>query len=226
MGGAYVFPGGATQPSDRSDVLLAQSHAPLAWPSENDPGLDFAHAVAAVRETFEEAGVLLGAGALDRAVLRTLRNRLLEGADFGELLAAAQVKLDLREVVPFMHWVTPVGEPKRFDTRFYVARAPEFQEAEVDARETVDLQWRSPRAAVAAAEQGSLVLSPPTRRTLHEIDDVESVDALLALGRASKTPRVQPIIQTVDGVRMIVFPGDPDHPSKQRLLKGATRIPF
>jgi 8-oxo-dGTP pyrophosphatase MutT (NUDIX family) len=226
MGGAYVFPGGTLQASDSDAGLASACGAPLAWPSQSDAPLDIAHALAAIRETFEEAGLLLGAPELEAGALALLRRRLLDGEDFGMLLATARIALDLSAVVPFMHWVTPLAEPRRFDTRFYVAKAPEQQRAEIDARETIDLIWRAPSTAVAEAQSGSLVLSPPTLRTLQQIEHVNTVAALLTLARASRAPRVEPIIRIIAGARTIIFPGDPEHPVREQLLKGATRIRF
>jgi 8-oxo-dGTP pyrophosphatase MutT (NUDIX family) len=227
MGGAYVFPGGAVQPSDWESAAANQiAAAPPAWPHSLEPALDRAHAVAAVRETFEEVGLLLGAPVLDPAELQALRVQALAGVDFGALLASAQLALDLGRLIPLIRWITPRSEPIRFDTRFYVAPAPERQIAEHDTQESVALRWLTPSAAIEQARAGAMLLSPPTRRTLEEIEDIESVDGLLARALQSEAPTVEPVIKEVDGVRLILFPGDAAHPVQARALRGPTRARF
>jgi 8-oxo-dGTP pyrophosphatase MutT (NUDIX family) len=227
MGGASVFPGGAVQSSDQSFVFARRVNvAAPAWPHSTEPALDRAHVVAALRETFEECGLLLGAPALDRGRLQMLRAQALAGVDFGDLLDSAQLELDLGRLVPLIRWVTPSSEPIRFDTRFYVAPVPDQQLAEHDTTENVALQWLSPRRALDLAQRGELVLAPPTRRTLAEFHDIESVEALLAWARQSEAPTVEPVIAEIDGVRHILFPGDPAHPVSRRALKGPTRAQF
>jgi 8-oxo-dGTP pyrophosphatase MutT (NUDIX family) len=228
MGGVHVFPGGAVQNSDRDPALLQQLHAPPhSWPDALEPDLQLGHAIAAVRETLEEAGLLLGAPAdLSDATLQALRASALADADFRELLATSDVKLDVQDLTPFMRWITPQSEPIRFDTRFYVARAPRAQQASHDARESTALVWLTASAALAAAQRGALKLSPPTARTLAEITDLSSVDALLAHARAAGAPTIEPVLRIVDGQRMVVYPGDPEHPVRERALKGPTRSVF
>jgi 8-oxo-dGTP pyrophosphatase MutT (NUDIX family) len=227
MAGAYVFPGGAVQDSDYEPGLSAQLHAgPPSWPHPLDPRHESGHAVAALRETFEEVGLLLGAPAHAAAQLPALRAKLAAGSDLSALLAEAGIRLDLHELVPFVQWITPRAQPIRFDTRFYVASAPPGQTAEHDAQECVASIWRSPPAALADAGAGRITLSPPTRRSLAEIEDVVSVAALLEQARSRPAPNVEPIIREIDGTRMILYPGDPEHPIRERALKGPTRQPF
>jgi 8-oxo-dGTP pyrophosphatase MutT (NUDIX family) len=182
--------------------------------------------VAALRETFEEVGLLLGAAPDAVAQLPALRSRLAAGEDLGALLAQAGVRLDLSRLVPFVQWVTPSSQPIRFDTRFYVSVAPPGQTPEFDARECVALVWRTPRAALEEAARGAMQLSPPTRRTLQEIEDAVSIDAVLELARSRTAPNIEPIIRDIDGTRMILYPGDPAHPVQERALKGPTRHKF
>jgi 8-oxo-dGTP pyrophosphatase MutT (NUDIX family) len=212
------------EPSDLGSTPAQQIAVPAPlWPRANDPDLERGHVVAAVRETFEEVGLLLGAPPLEAARLSSLRVKVLGGADFGEQLAAEQIALDLSRVVPLIRWITPRSEPMRFDTRFFVAPFPAGQLAEHDARESIALVWRSPSEALAEAKRGSLALSPPTRRTLQEIEQLESVEALLRHAKASNAPTVEPMFKDVDGVRFILYPGDPDHPERERAMSGPTR---
>jgi 8-oxo-dGTP pyrophosphatase MutT (NUDIX family) len=224
MGGAFVFPGGALDASDFGNTVAQQIGVPApAWPRATDLELERGHVIAAVRETLEEVGLLLGAPPLDAARLSSLRARVHAGDDFGERLAAEGIALDLSCVVPLIRWITPRSEPIRFDTRFFVAPLPEGQVAELDTRESIALEWRNPSAALADAKRGALALSPPTRRTLHEIEHLESVDALLKHARASNVPTVEPMFKDIGGQRFILYPGDPEHPERETALRGATR---
>jgi 8-oxo-dGTP pyrophosphatase MutT (NUDIX family) len=224
MGGAFVFPGGTLEPADSGASVAKQIAlaAPL-WPRASDPQLERALVVAAVRETFEEVGLLLGAPPLAASLLSALRAELLAGGDFGELLASQQIALDLSRLVPLIRWVTPRSEPIRFDTRFFVAQVPSQQIAEHDPRESIALVWRSPAEALADVQAGGLPLSPPTRRTLQELQHLSTVDALLAHAGASPAPTVEPMFREIAGVRWIVYPGDPEHPVQERALAGPTR---
>jgi 8-oxo-dGTP pyrophosphatase MutT (NUDIX family) len=226
MGGAHVFPGGGVQASDRSaEAVRITRVAALPWPGSIDPELDRAHVFACIRETLEEVGLLLGT-AIATEQLVQLRTETRSDRDFAECLANLGLSLDLSALVPLIRWITPTSEPMRFDTRFYVARAPEDQHAEADARETVSLIWRSARAAIEEADRGVMRLSPPTRRTLQEIARVMSVSELLAKARAGSAPTVEPILRVIDGKRMILYPGDPDHPVASPALGGPLRSLF
>lgn len=226
MGGAHVFPGGGVQASDRSAAATrCVSVAALPWPGLADLEHDRAHVFACIRETLEEVGLLLGS-AIATEQLVELRAETRSDRDFAECLAKRGLSLDLSTLVPLIRWITPQSEPVRFDTRFYVARAPEDQHAEADARETVGVIWRTPRAAIEDAERGVMRLSPPTRRTLQEIAHVSSVSELLARARAGTPPTIEPILRIIDGKRMILYPGDPDHPIPSPALGGPVRSLF
>ena len=114
-------------------------------------GVDAAedHLQAAARELFEEAGVLLVKQALDDAIRASLRQRLLDGADFAELLIEAKLTLALDTLQPFSHWITPSAEPKRFSAKFYVGVLPAGQTPSFDNVETVDEAWVTPAEALA-----------------------------------------------------------------------------
>jgi len=150
-GGYYAFPGGK--------VDAADSATPIEGCSAEDAGFY----VAAIRETFEEAGVLFARGAsrLDAAALRKLREELLGGASFAALLEREGLGLDARALVPAGRWLTPDISPIRFDTRFFLAVAPEGQEAEVIPGELSDGGWIRPRDALARWETGTALLHPP-----------------------------------------------------------------
>jgi glyoxylase-like metal-dependent hydrolase (beta-lactamase superfamily II)/8-oxo-dGTP pyrophosphatase MutT (NUDIX family) len=170
--GAAVFPGGVL---DARDPL---AHAHAVGPDDADfsrqlglarGGLDYA--VAALRESFEEVGLLLVREPVDAARLQALhpwRDRLQSGqAHIAELCAAEQLTLDLSALAYYSHWLTPPGVPKRFDTRFFAALAPAGQEAVADYGEAVELMWLTPQQALDPAR--GLKLLPVTGRTLRDL---------------------------------------------------------
>ena len=189
--GAWVFPGGLVDAADAHcaahaqgiDATTAAARLGLA-----EGALDYY--IAAVRECFEEAGLLFAAAAPPAdasARLNDWRVRLQRGGcTLAHLCAAEGVTLALDELVYLSHWVTPLGRGKRFDTRFFVARAPLDQAAQHDDGELVEQRWLRP----ADALQADLKLMTPTRKTLEALVRFEAVDDLLAWAR---TPRVVPM---------------------------------
>ncbi len=202
--GAAVFPGGVLDVRDRDahghclgpDDAAASVRLGLA-----EGGLDFL--VAAVRETFEEVGLLLADRLPAETGLPGWRDRLQSGAvSMADFCRAHDVRLDLRGLAYHSHWLTPPGMPKRFDTRFFVALAPAGQTAVADYGEALELMWLTPQAALAP-ERG-LKLLPVTRRTLQDLARFGTAADALAeaaarrdirltlprVGRSSKGPRV------------------------------------
>jgi len=150
-GGYYAFPGGK--------VDAADAKTPIDGCSAEEAGF----VVAAIRETFEEAGILFARGAsrLDAAKLRSLREELLAGASFAGILERERLTLDARSLTPAGRWLTPDIAPVRFDTRFFLAVAPEGQEASVIPGELSDGGWIHPGDALARWEAGTALLHPP-----------------------------------------------------------------
>ncbi len=185
--GAAVFPGGVLDGRDRDAHALCLGPDDAAASAQlglSSGGLDYL--VAAVRETFEEVGLLLAvraaAGPLDLAALQPWRDRLQQGsAGAAELCRAAGLQLDLRGLVYFSHWLTPPGVPKRFDTRFFMTLAPEGQVAQADLGEAVELMWLTP--AQALAPERGLKLLPVTQRTLQALGRHASAAAALQAAR-------------------------------------------
>lgn len=204
MPNAWVFPGGRVDAADADFVdqggeaaasRLGMSAAALR------PWL-----VAAVREVFEESGLWLGHGSPspdDRA-------RLLGGASFADVARAAGLVADLEGLVPWSWWVTPAVEPRRYDTRFFLARAP-AGEASPDAGETVEARWTRPVEAVRAAEAGELPMAPPTWWTLRELMDTGDLDDWLAAERSIHP--IEPIGHATDAGVELWLPGHPEHPT-------------
>ncbi len=131
-----------------------------------------------------------------------------------ELAEEANVTLDLTALRPYARWITPVAEPRRFDTLFFVARVPPGVEPVIDGEEAVNGAWFAIPEAVARVEAGTLPVAPPTLRTLWEMRHVREVQAVLdaryALVPCCPAYHIEP-----DGTHFVLLPGDPDHPSTE-----------
>ena len=182
--GALVFPGGSVDPGD--EALAEGRYEPR----------EAALRVAAVRETFEECGVLLAREAEGGAWLSRERASEIgadaKGASFAEIVARERLRLGLEALVPFAHWITPPMMPKRFDTAFYIAEAPHGQIAVHDGSESVDSVWISPARALAAADEGVHTLVPVTRLNLALLGLSADVASALAVARARRIVTVEP----------------------------------
>lgn len=174
---AEVFPGGAVDPED---IRLARSEPELQtrWP-------DAAWRIAAIRECFEEAGLLMAEAdpSLTPTVFSDWRRALnTQRRTWRELVAALAVQPHLSRLVEFAYWVTPHGPPKRYAARFYAARAPANTRVVPDGHEIVSAEWVSPSRALAQAGEGQRWLMPPTRATLEQLSGYDEVaQALQAL---------------------------------------------
>jgi glyoxylase-like metal-dependent hydrolase (beta-lactamase superfamily II)/8-oxo-dGTP pyrophosphatase MutT (NUDIX family) len=186
--GAAVFPGGVLDARDRDAHAFcvgatdAEMSARLRLP---EGGLDYA--VAALRETFEEVGLLLVQGDVDVDVeaLKPWRDRLHKGqASAAEFAAATGLRWDAGCLAYYSHWLTPLRTPRRFDTRFFAALAPAGQVAQADLTEAQALMWLAPRDALDP--QRALKLLPVTQRTLHALAKFESAAQALVSIRARR----------------------------------------
>ena len=216
VGGAYVFPGGGV---DAADTDLARYVLGLTDESASRRlGLEsggLAYYAAALRELFEEAGLLvvcdeagepLAATPEVLTYLSEFRAELNAGRrGLDELLEEQLWRLDVRAMEYLAHWITPLGPPRRYDTRFFVVTAPSGQVAVHDAHETVAARWIGPSEALAAHSRGELEMIFPTIRTLQEIAGLASVAEVLGHA-AARTPRVrQPRLLERDGEIQIVL---------------------
>jgi glyoxylase-like metal-dependent hydrolase (beta-lactamase superfamily II)/8-oxo-dGTP pyrophosphatase MutT (NUDIX family) len=208
--GAAVFPGGVLDARDREAHALSIGPSDAeasAWLGLAEGGLDYL--VAAVRESFEEVGLLLAQGGdagFDLAALEPWRDRLQSGAvSMADFCRAEGLRLDLRGLVYFSHWLTPPGVPKRFDTRFFAVAAPPGQVAEADLGEAVELMWLTPQAALEP--QRGLKLLPVTQRTLQDLARFGSAAEALAEARMRRDIAVtMPRLATSSRGRRIVLP--------------------
>ncbi|AKE90577.1 NUDIX domain-containing protein [Rhodococcus aetherivorans] len=198
-GGMTVFPGGGVDPSD-SAATVAWAGPPVPWWSERfgtSETLAQALVLAAVRETFEECGVLLAGATPDTVVADTTpfgeSRRQLEAREltFGEFLEREGLVLRADLLRPWSNWITPVGEGRRYDTRFFVAAAPEGQIADGETSEADEVRWQTPQEAIAHWQEGGSVLLPPTWSQLTALSRFGSVAEILAA-----EPQITPILPT------------------------------
>ena len=225
MGGAYVFPGGRVDSADHA--------ADASWCDGLDhadrqlgslpPAEARAYHVAAARELFEEAGVLLARSADGRFVslagaevherFRAYRHDVHEAAaSLRSMLDRERLRLALDALVLFAHWVTPPIDTRQFDTRFFLTRVPPEQSPAHDDTETTHSCWATPATAIRQAQSNEIVLPPPTWTTLRELESFSNVDAAIAWGRERRIERRQPALVEQDGRRMLLLPGDPLFP--------------
>jgi 8-oxo-dGTP pyrophosphatase MutT (NUDIX family) len=210
--GALVFPGGSVEKGDHEIIAHPELHS--GGEGLDAAGLSFR--VAAIRETFEESGILLARHAGSKALVdakqaaeieNASRVVLLEGkTSFQALLAENKLVLALDELVPYAHWITPVGMSKRFDTWFFLAAAPPAQVGAHDGRESTDSIWLSPREAVAGGESGRFKLPFPTTRNLIKLGKQASVKAALEDSRGKPVVTVVPVMTRLDGGRQLRIP--------------------
>jgi 8-oxo-dGTP pyrophosphatase MutT (NUDIX family) len=230
LGGAYVFPGGKVDAADaeldmtlHGDQPASALHAGLgeAGISETTAAALY---VAALREAFEESGVLFAQGG---ASVQQAAARLREGVGFNTLLAQEALRLQTRAILPWSRWITPVRPSvmnKRFDTRFFVAAVPGGQVARHDDFETTESLWLSPREALLQYWAGQIELAPPQIMSLAHLARHPAVDSVLAAARARRPPVIQPESFDDEGERMICYPGDARHTVREQALPGPTRL--
>jgi 8-oxo-dGTP pyrophosphatase MutT (NUDIX family) len=221
MPGAYVFPGGGIEREDADPALF-----------ERCSGLDDAAAsrllrveqgglcywVGAIRECFEEAGLLLcydRRGALVTLDTPELEQRYVEyraalnhgKLGFLEFLQREDLRMAVDRLTYFSHWITPLAAPKRYDTRFFAALVPAGQQPLHDDRELVDMVWVRPSLALAQEREGKLSLRKPTLDTLTSFVDAADCSALLCKLEAGQ-PHIRPILPAVGADGSRVLPGE------------------
>lgn len=223
FGGVFVFPGGTVQADDflPDGAALSEAEALDEFSRRGgtlpaDAALARALFRAAVRELFEESGILLVDRASaddslaltgeDEAGLRAALQR--KQTDFSGILRSIGATPAYRRLVYFSHWITPAGEPRRFDTRFFVAAAPADQVATHAEDELTESLWISPADALARADAGQFPIVFPTRQHLLRLAAFASPDALLAFARAKPVRTVESIREVVDGKTRIRLPDE------------------
>jgi 8-oxo-dGTP pyrophosphatase MutT (NUDIX family) len=210
--GALVFPGGSVDKNDKE--IIANPGLYSGGEGLDEAGLSFR--IAAIRETFEESGILLARPKGARALVDAKRAGEIEAAHraalndrkttFLEVLIDNGLTLALGELVPYAHWITPEGMPKRFDTWFFLAAAPPDQLGAHDGRESTDSIWVSPREALAGGETGRFKLPFPTTRNLIKLGKQSNVKAALDDSRGKDVVTVMPVMTRLNGGRQLRIP--------------------
>lgn len=223
MPGMHVFPGGAVDPHDSSEQIAALCIGLNDIDASRKLGITsggLAYWIAAIRESFEEAGILLACNdqgeivTLDDAVraerFHSYRSRVEHGEHpLSDMLRNEGLQLPLHQMVYFSHWITPAGAPRRYDTRFFVAAAPAAQKPLHDNRETINHVWVNPAQALSLNKQKKFDMRTPTVHTLRLFAEHDSVASLMkGLQALGDIPVIEPRIAK-SGRR--VLPGDPEY---------------
>jgi 8-oxo-dGTP pyrophosphatase MutT (NUDIX family) len=213
--GAYVFPGGSVDARDADEQVAWTGPDAAEWGRIFDapPALARALVCAAVRETFEESGVLLAGESADSVVADTTsddweadRQALLDrSVSLAELLGRRGLVLRADLLRPWSRWITPVVEPRRYDTRFFAAALPGGQRTRDVGGEASEVAWVQPAEALQAGKRGEISLFPPTAVTLSELADCGTVDTALA-GPRHVAPII-PEVQLREGAVWLTVPG-------------------
>ncbi len=210
--GALVFPGGSVDKGD-NDIIADPS---LYSGEEGMAAGELSFRIAAIRETFEESGILLARPKGSKALVDARHASEIEAAhrtalcerkiSFLNVLTDAGMVLALDELVPYAHWITPDGMPKRFDTWFFLAAAPPDQLGAHDGKESTDSIWVSPREALAGGETGRFKLPFPTTRNLIKLGKQPNVRAALDDSRGKKIVTVMPVMTKTATGRQLRIP--------------------
>ena len=220
MAGNYVFPGGVVEPQDRKpDIPVDLS--PEEIEKRLGDGLSAEDArvfgVTAIRETFEEAGVLLaakaGSGKEDPAGFNIPQDQDSPGVEkFYRAVRQGGWRLGTGSLYRWSHWITPLGMVKRFDTRFFLAAMPDHQSCHPDNFETIHGLWTTPEDGLQGNLDGTIPLSPPTVVTLHQLLAFTDFAALMAHVRTRPWGEtIRPRMVRLEKGAMIIEPWDPEY---------------
>ena len=226
--GALVFPGGKLEAADADARLQGR----VTDAGHLDAG-QRAFRVGAIREAFEECGVLLARAKGDKALLTatrlaaldaTWRKRLVDNkATMVDMVEAEDLTLATDQMIPYSHWVTPTFMPKRFDTWFFIAQAPDDQLALHDGEESVDSVWISPAQALADLEAGKRTIIYPTRCNLMMLAESQRHDEALATARTRPIKTVLPWIEEQDGKKFLAIDPACGYALNRAPIEGAPR---
>jgi 8-oxo-dGTP pyrophosphatase MutT (NUDIX family) len=209
--GAYVFPGGVLDAADAAEAALAHLDGLTPERAAERLGLvgaeppAVAYYVAALRETFEETGILVAVGpgglaahasARDDAVRRAREDLLEDRVGFAEVLERLRCRLDGGGLEYIAHWITPVSEPRRYDTRFFMAVVPSDAEPVADPREMTDALWIRPADAVLGAAEARLPMITPTVRTLEGLAGYRGAEEAFRSLAGLPVPTILPAFAT------------------------------
>lgn len=227
--GALVFPGGKVDKLDMAPHVRERVDG-----AEGLDDWEFSMRVAAIREAFEESGVLLArseqtGNLVDAARLKMLehyRDPLNKGeVGIGDFLAKEGLRLCGDALTPFAHWITPSMMPKRFDTRFYLAVAPEDHLAVHDGSESVDSVWIRPELALQEAEAGTRTIIFPTRMNVEKLGQSQSVAHAIETARKTKVVTVEPqVTKNAAGEPVLRIPVEAGYSVTEEPLSAAANV--
>ncbi|TNE38048.1 MAG: NUDIX hydrolase [Alphaproteobacteria bacterium] len=221
--GALVFPGGKV---DDADMVAELADYLPADADRGDPLLSFK--IASIRESFEEANILLArdreSGELvthDRleSLAEAYRMPLQNGeVPILDMLKAENLELAIDLLGHYSHWITPHHMPKRFDTHFFIAKAPPHQLAAHDGEESVDSVWVGPNEVMAAADAGRFTVIFPTRMNVEALSKFASADAAVADAHASDTFTVLPELEVTEEGKFLLIPAEAGYSVTRRAV--------
>jgi 8-oxo-dGTP pyrophosphatase MutT (NUDIX family) len=214
--GMYVFPGGVVDRRDSDAGLASAGPSAAEWAERLRCDARTAQALvcAAVRETFEESGVLLAGPTASSVVADTTgvdwevdRRRLVDRAlAFSELLGARDLVLRTDLMAACGHWITPEFEPRRYDTRFFVAELPRGQRTRDVSSESDRVAWMNPRAACVGVDEGEMAMLPPTYAILSQMSGFERAAAVVAAARDRAITTIMPTFEVIGDETWLVVP--------------------
>jgi len=233
MGGNFVYPGGRVDREDGSLELCSYSRGTTFEDAHRmlgrtlSPEESFAHWIAGIRELFEEAGILLAydhtgnpseyKNEEDRRRFIDYRDQLQKGKiTICQIAKESNILLALDQLHYYAHWITPEARSERFDTRFFLARHPEGQEASYDQKETTEGIWIAPRKALEENSKGKMALSPPTLKTLEDFSRFETVEEVFDSLKEKNIQPILPILTKITNEPTILLPEDQEYEIFQR----------
>ncbi len=228
MGGNYVYPGGRVDRDDGSlDTCglckgLTSDEASRILAASFSPEESMAHWIAAIRELFEEAGILFAYTAKGNAIdfsssadqerFLHYRHALQKGEmTICQVAQEENILFAVDQLCYYAHWITPEAHTYRFDTRFFIARHPEGQVASHDMKETIAGTWITPHGALDENLHGEIALAPPTVKTLEDLSRFQSIDQVFESLKRNAIKPILPFLTTISGDTFILFPWDADY---------------
>ena len=233
MGGNFVYPGGRVDREDGSLELCSYSRGTTFEDAHRilgrtlSPEESFAQWIAGIRELFEEAGILLAydhkgnpfeyKNEEDRRRFVDYRDQLQKGkTTICQIAKESNILLALDQLYYYAHWITPEARSERFDTRFFLARHPEGQEASYDQKETIEGIWLSPQRALEENSRGKMALSPPTLKTMEDLSNYKTIEEVFDSLKEKDIQPILPILTKISNEPTILFPWDPEYEVFQR----------
>jgi 8-oxo-dGTP pyrophosphatase MutT (NUDIX family) len=226
LGGAVVFPGGKVDEEDHADAWadLAIGPHPRTVEMATDDADARALAVAACRESLEEAAIVPLSGRISDDEVLAMRAELAGGRSLVDLLRVRRTRLALDSLVPWARWITPEAEARRFDARFFLLPLPEHQRGAHDNHETTMSFWASPAEVLRRFMRGDIFLAPPTCRSLELLAEHTTLESALAVAGEQSLLPVCPRFVADDTAPYLALPGDPSHDVREKRVAGKTRF--